>query len=249
MQTARKPAAPRPARAAGRYWKGKAPKGVEASALSDSDSDAAPEEVGEDQEAIDEEEFELGGRDEGDALHVKKGVAKMSVALRDVDVRDGKVYVGGQEEEEEGVLVRKCDIANYIDCYLESEESEEEESKPKAPGAEVRYLGLIMACNNVRFDSRAAANTSPAQKRSQRKSLPSPNFGQCLFPSKSDNYRVCSFTYRHVRRARETIKKMEEESEFSEEAIKRRELEAEERKKASHDLVAESIKRELAESR
>ncbi|KAF8604988.1 hypothetical protein BDV93DRAFT_537517 [Ceratobasidium sp. AG-I] len=119
MQTARKPAAPRPARAAGRYWKGKAPKGVDASALSDSDSDAAPEEAGEDQEAIDEEEFELGGRDEGDTSQVKKGVAKMSVALRDVDVRDGKVYVGGQEEEEE-----------------ESEESEEEEAKPKAPGAE-----------------------------------------------------------------------------------------------------------------
>lgn len=55
-------------------------------------------------------------------------------------------------------------------------------------------------------------------------------------------------TYIHLRRARETIKKMEAESEYSEEAIKKRELEAEERKKASHDLVAESIKRELAES-
>lgn len=103
MQNARKPAAPRPARAAGRYWKGKAPKGVDASALSDSDSDAAQEEGGEDQEAIDEEEFELGGKDEVEAVGVKKSVAKMSVALRDVDVRDGKVYVGGQEGEGEGM--------------------------------------------------------------------------------------------------------------------------------------------------
>lgn len=34
----------------------------------------------------------------------------------------------------------------------------------------------------------------------------------------------------------------------TEDAIKRKELEAEERRKQSHDMVAESIKRELAES-
>ena len=190
MQTARKPAAPRPARAAGRYWKGKAPKGVDASALSDSDSDAVPEEAGEDQEAIDEEEFELGGRDEGDASQVKKGVAKMSVTLRDVDVRDGKVYVGGQEEDEEGMLMRKCDVASYTDSFLESEESEEEETKPKAPGAEVSSLSLVLACNNVRFDSRAAANTNLAQRKSRRRSLLSPNFDLCLSQSELTHYRV-----------------------------------------------------------
>lgn len=100
MQTARKPAAPRPARAAGRYWKGKAPKGAEAAALSDSDSDAAPDNVGEDQEEIGEEEFELAGQDEEEKPSIKKGMAKMSVALRDVEVKDGKVYVGGEVEEE-----------------------------------------------------------------------------------------------------------------------------------------------------
>lgn len=40
----------------------------------------------------------------------------------------------------------------------------------------------------------------------------------------------------------------EQEAFDSEEAIKKRELEAEERRQQSHDLVAESIKRELAES-
>jgi microfibrillar-associated protein 1 len=35
----------------------------------------------------------------------------------------------------------------------------------------------------------------------------------------------------------------------SEEAIRKRELEAEERRKQSHDMVAESIRRELAESK
>ncbi|KAG9128229.1 hypothetical protein FRC07_002518 [Ceratobasidium sp. 392] len=199
MQTARKPAAARPARAAGRYWKGKAPKGAEASALSDSDSDAGQEEgvEGEEQE-IGEDEFELAVKDEADgATAVKKSVAKMSVALRDVDVRDGKVYVGGQEAEES-----------------EESEEDEEEEKPKIPGAE----------------SGSSEYESSSEEESEEE-LPKPQFRPVFVP----------------KRARETIKKMEAESEFSEEAMQRREIEAAERKKASHDLVAESIKRELAE--
>ncbi|KAG9104151.1 hypothetical protein FRC06_005043 [Ceratobasidium sp. 370] len=198
MQTARKPAAARPARAAGRYWKGKAPKGVDASALSDSDSDAQEEGVvGDEQEEIGEDEFELAGKDEVDgAAAVKKGVAKMSVALKDVDVRDGKVYVGGQVEESE-----------------ESEEEDEEE-KPRAPGAE-------SGSSEYETSSEEGSEEEP----------PKPQFRPVFVP----------------KRARETIRKMEAESEFSEEAIRRREAEAAERKKASHDLVAESVKRELAE--
>ncbi|KAF8588464.1 hypothetical protein K439DRAFT_1645454 [Ramaria rubella] len=49
------------------------------------------------------------------------------------------------------------------------------------------------------------------------------------------------------KRARETIAAREAEALESEEAIRKRELEAEERRKQSHDMVAESIKRELAE--
>jgi microfibrillar-associated protein 1 len=51
------------------------------------------------------------------------------------------------------------------------------------------------------------------------------------------------------RRARETIAIREAEALESEEAIRKQELEAEERRKQSHDMVAESIKRELAESK
>lgn len=50
------------------------------------------------------------------------------------------------------------------------------------------------------------------------------------------------------RRARETIALREAEDLESEEAIRKRELEAEERRRQSHDMVAESIRRELAES-
>lgn len=52
----------------------------------------------------------------------------------------------------------------------------------------------------------------------------------------------------HHRRARVTVQEREAESQNTQEAQAKREAEAEKRKKESHDLVAESIKRELAES-
>lgn len=51
------------------------------------------------------------------------------------------------------------------------------------------------------------------------------------------------------KRARATITEREQLAEDTEEALKKKEEEAERRKKESHDLVAESIKRELAESK
>lgn len=50
------------------------------------------------------------------------------------------------------------------------------------------------------------------------------------------------------RRARVTIAEKEALARDTEAALKKKELEAEERRKQSHDLVAESIRRELAES-
>lgn len=51
------------------------------------------------------------------------------------------------------------------------------------------------------------------------------------------------------RRNRETVAEREADDPNTEEAIAKREQEAEQRKKDSHNLVAESIKRELAESK
>jgi hypothetical protein len=51
------------------------------------------------------------------------------------------------------------------------------------------------------------------------------------------------------RRGRVTILEKDAMAQHTEEALKKKELEAEERRKQSHDLVAESIRRELAESR
>ena len=50
------------------------------------------------------------------------------------------------------------------------------------------------------------------------------------------------------RRARVTVAEKDALAQDTEEAIKRKEEEAEERRKQSHNMVAESIKRELLES-
>ena len=61
------------------------------------------------------------------------------------------------------------------------------------------------------------------------------------FPRLNANIGLC-------RRGRVTVEEREKEAQDSEQAFERKRLEEEERRKQSHDMVAESIKRELAES-
>ena len=51
-----------------------------------------------------------------------------------------------------------------------------------------------------------------------------------------------------LRRGRVTVLDREKEAQDTEEALEKKRLEEEERKQQSHDMVAESIRRELAES-
>jgi microfibrillar-associated protein 1 len=71
-------------------------------------------------------------------------------------------------------------------------------------------------------------------------------------PSSSPSGRISlssiSGTHASLRRARVTVVEKDLIAQDTEEATKRKEAEAEERKKQSHDMVAESIRRELAES-
>jgi microfibrillar-associated protein 1 len=112
-QTVRKQA-PRLARPAARYWKGKAPKGV---VDVDSDSDVEEpqmEEEGDvpisgDQDIVYEEDDEEAMRLRKEA---PKSIKAMNVTLKDVNIsKDGKVTVAGREEsgrtaleEEDGTL-------------------------------------------------------------------------------------------------------------------------------------------------
>jgi microfibrillar-associated protein 1 len=108
MATAVRKQAPRLARPAARYWKGKAPKGV-ADVDSDSDVEREPLQVEDDgdvpvggeQDIIREEEDDddrgVPARTDAQA----SGYAKksMNVALKNVNIsNDGKVIVAGREE-------------------------------------------------------------------------------------------------------------------------------------------------------
>ncbi|KAF7310495.1 RdRP-domain-containing protein [Mycena chlorophos] len=204
--TARKQA-PRLARPAARYWKGKAPKGV---ADVDSDSDAEEEEVAVEEEGdVDmggEQDF-VGGGDEGDegdddapAPMVQKAAKIMNVALRDVNIsKDGKVIVAGREES--GRTAMEQD---------EEESSEEDEAQTGAKAE--------------------SDEESSEYESSSEDEKPKVQFRPVFVP----------------KRARLTVAEREMEQD-PEELQKKREAEAEERRKESHDMVAESIRRELAE--
>ena len=102
--------APRPARPAARYWKGKAPKGV-ADAGSDSDDveDTLPQEEDGDVPISGEQDLA------GEPIHTGTGKS-MNVSLKDVRISgDGKVIVAGREES--GRTVVEADGLSLPCCY------------------------------------------------------------------------------------------------------------------------------------
>ena len=109
MQPARKTDAPRIARPAVRYWKGKAPKGVVEVHESDSDSDNVPQ----DAEPID---IPIGDVDEDDGVPQKKVQKSMNVALRNVDIsKEGKVIVDGKTESGRTIVEQSVLLGMIID--------------------------------------------------------------------------------------------------------------------------------------
>jgi len=102
----RKHTTARPTRAAGRYWKGKAPKGL-TEVPSDSEEEKEQEEtqegrdipIGGEEDIVDAEEEE----EEEESLPTRSTQAKsaraLNVSLKDVSIsQDGKVIVAGREE-------------------------------------------------------------------------------------------------------------------------------------------------------
>ncbi|KAJ6573968.1 microfibrillar-associated protein MFAP1, Zn finger, CCHC type protein [Mycena vulgaris] len=204
MSAARKQA-PRLARPAARYWKGKAPKGIV-----DADSESEQEEAG---SIGEEDDVDIGGdqdiipedddEDVQPAPAIQKPQKAMNVALRDVNIsKDGKVIIAGREES------GRTAVENEED---ESEEESEDEGKPGVPKAE-------------------SDESSEYESDSEEEEKPKLQFRPVFVP----------------KRGRVTIAERDL-AEDSEEAQRKREAEAEERRQQSHDLVAESIRRELAE--
>jgi microfibrillar-associated protein 1 len=131
--------APRLARPAGRYWKGKAPKGAADLPSSSDESEEerpAPQEEG-DIAFAGEQEFLHAEHDQGDEEEQNQGhvTGKMSLALKNVNIsKEGKVTIAGKTEvgrtEMEGAppsldhYQHCCIFDNYTEEL--SEETEEE---------------------------------------------------------------------------------------------------------------------------
>ncbi|KAL1688047.1 microfibrillar-associated protein MFAP1, Zn finger, CCHC type protein [Schizophyllum commune] len=225
MSSAIRKQAPRPARPAARYWKGKAPKGVDVTALSESEDEEEQNELQEEGDvsmAGDQLVKEEDDEEEGMQMRTvaQKATAKtMNVTLKDVNIsKDGKVIVAGREES-----------GRTLEEEEESEEeSEEEDVKPGAPEA-TSVCPFAPSIPRFAFDS--TLQSSEYESESEEEEKPKLQFRPVFVP----------------KRSRVTIAEREAIAEDTEEAIRRKEEEAAERKKESHDLVAESIKRELAE--
>ena len=87
-----------------------------------------------------------------------------------------------------------------------------------------------------------------AEEESEEEELAKPMFRPVFVPK----YEVLSFvllpfSWCIPRRGRVTVQELEKEAEDSEEALKAKELEAEERRQQSRAMVADSIRRELVE--
>lgn len=109
----RKHTTARPTKAAGRYWKGKAPKGL-VDVPSDSEEEEEQEQVQEEGDVPIGDEQDFVEQEEEESLPTRSTEVKSSrtlnVSLKDVSIsRDGKVIVAGREESgrtvmEEGML-------------------------------------------------------------------------------------------------------------------------------------------------
>ncbi|KAG0699741.1 microfibrillar-associated protein MFAP1, Zn finger, CCHC type protein [Suillus ampliporus] len=192
----------KPTRAAGRYWKGKAPKGA-AEFPSDSDEDEEEPEVQEEGDVLIAGEQDIvEEEDEEQTLPVKTGhdrVTKtMNLTLKDVNIsKEGKVIVAGREES------GRTKLEEDVVSEEESEEAPDEEE-----------------------DEEEESESSESEEEPSK-----PSFRPVFIP----------------KRGRATIVDRDAIAQEAEEIEKRKLETAEERKKQSHDLVAESIRRELLE--
>lgn len=185
----RKHTTARPTKAAGRYWKGKAPKGV-AEAPSDSEEE-------EDQEQVQEEgDVPIGGEEdfvkeeEEESLPTRptetKSARALNVSLKDVNIsRDGKVIVAGREESgrtlmEEGMSPSVHPLLfSHQPCHVEESEEEEQEQAQAEEEEEASFRTYAYNSLLTVLLSRAKKK-SPSQKE---KKSPNSSSDPCLSPS------------------------------------------------------------------
>jgi hypothetical protein len=137
-----------------------------------------------------------------------------------------------ESQEDESEVDEKPNVAGRLVKKVESDE------------ASLFHIQIILLTNNYAF---SLVSMKLTQTRNQRN--PNSSSVQCLSRSKKFKISCLNPTSNSLfRRGRVTVLEKESIAEDTEEALRKKELEAEERRKQSHDLVAESIRRELAES-
>lgn len=97
MSGTAKKQAPRIARPAARYWKGKAPKGV-VEVDSDSEEEDEQPELDADGDVPIGGDQEFDQDDEEPDETASRPVKSMNIALKDVNISNGRVIVGGRDE-------------------------------------------------------------------------------------------------------------------------------------------------------
>ena len=153
------------------------------------------------------------------AAQTVKSAKGISVTLRDVNIsKEGRVTVAGRDESGRTQL----ETTAVDESEESSSEEEEEEEKPKAQRA-------AKPATSTQLDE--DEESSEYETDSEEEEPAKPAFRPVFVP----------------KRNRDTVAAAEAERQDTEAALERKEQEAEERKKQSHDLVAESIRRELAE--
>lgn len=183
----RKHTTARPTRAAGRYWKGKAPKGA-AEVSSDSEEEQEQEQghdgdipIGGEEGFVREEEEE----EEGGSLPTRSARA-LNVSLKDVSIsRDGKVIVAGREESgrtlmEEGMSRNVYALLfSHQSCHVE--ESEElDEARAQVEEEEEEASFRTYACSLWLTMLLSRVTRSPSRKKKK-----SPNYSSDLYLSPS----------------------------------------------------------------
>jgi microfibrillar-associated protein 1 len=193
----------KPTRAAGRYWKGKVPKGAaEYHSDSEDEDEEQPELQEEGDVLIAGEQDIVEEEDDDEALPVKTGqdrvMKTMNLTLKDVNIsKEGKVIVAGREESgrtrlEEGTCYRfgLRDVVKFVgEDILEDEEEEEEEEAPdeeeedEEGETEVRFTPGVIHAFILNYFQSSESEEEPSKPLFRPVFVPKYVSNTCLFVS------------------------------------------------------------------
>ncbi|KAH8992089.1 splicing factor, Prp19-binding domain-containing protein [Lactarius akahatsu] len=220
MSTTIRKQAPRPAKPTGRYWKGKAPKGA-----ADLPSSGSEEE--EDEGQVPEEEGDIAFAGEQEFLHAASD-------------EEGDQSNEVQKPGKMNVSLKNVNISKEGRVIISGKEvlvGTETQGAFYLPPTLYQHSQYYLELSETEGESDEKTSSQEGSDQSSE------------YDSESEEEKP-RVQFRPVfvpKRGRVTVAEKQNLAEDSEEAIRKKQAEVEQRKKESHDLVAESIRRELLE--